>query len=577
LSDGATQEIANIVGIPANILDRVLMDFTNIVLIQIAIFYCLATLLPTSRSNSSLKIAAIVVLTILSMSWYFMPDLMAKLGIGACIVFLVLPMSLRHRLDSLVNSSQYLAASRLAKQLRWLMPTDGMWTYHHLLRGIALAQMGQIETAREIFEKYQPADVPAQKLLMPSGNEQPALSAIKVSRSSPVGVRTQTEIGRSATALLYRSTDRWHEYIAWVEQRLTLEQLSVDRGTTLVYYLRALAETGDLHRCIVEVDKLERNHQINIQQLHLLKMYILAYCGRVDAVTQSCQRLLSMYPAEVHQFWISTAELAADKIEIATRQLAKLRHTSTDSCIQQDIDWRLSQPLPDLNLLNPTDWEVVAQIEATVRQEAQYGSQIPANAWTPVTTFLIAINAIVFFTELVWQYKSGNQNLSFITWGGLFAPLVMSGQWWRILTANFLHMGILHLGMNMLALLYLGKFVEYRLGSFRYLLAYATAGIGSMAIIAYIDTKWMTQPHVTVGASGAIMGLLGTMGAIHLSGWRQAKAISAARQFQAVLFSVGFQLVFDLTNGHTSIVGHFSGLMLGFLIGLGLVVFGVRD
>jgi rhomboid protease GluP len=132
-------------------------------------------------------------------------------------------------------------------------------------------------------------------------------------------------------------------------------------------------------------------------------------------------------------------------------------------------------------------------------------------------------------------------------------------------------MGILHLGMNMVALLYLGKFVEYRLGSFRYLLAYLIAGLGSMATITYIDTYWIATPQITVGASGAIMGMLGAMGAIHLRGWRQAKVAAAGRQFQAVLFSVGFQLVFDLTNGHTSIVGHFSGLIIGFLVGLGLL------
>jgi len=73
------------------------------------------------------------------------------------------------------------------------------------------------------------------------------------------------------------------------------------------------------------------------------------------------------------------------------------------------------------------------------------------------------------------------------------------------------------------------------------------------------------------------MGILGTMGAIHLSGWRQAKVAAAGRQFQAVLFSVGFQLVFDLTNGHTSIVGHFSGLTIGFLVGLVLLQFGSRE
>jgi rhomboid protease GluP len=155
--------------------------------------------------------------------------------------------------------------------------------------------------------------------------------------------------------------------------------------------------------------------------------------------------------------------------------------------------------------------------------------------------------------------------------GGLFAPRVMTGEWWRIITANFLHFGIIHLLMNMLALLYLGKFVEDRLGTFRFTLLYAICGLGSMLTVTYVDLH-SPKPPLTVGASGAIMGLLGVMGAIHLLGWHQGKSKSAAREFRAVLFSVGFQFVFDLANGHTSIVGHLSGLVVGFLVGLGLLL-----
>jgi rhomboid protease GluP len=553
------------------------MDFTSIVLVQIAIFYCLATLLPTSRSNSSLKIAAIVVLTILSTSWYYRPDLMVKIGIGAWIVLVLVPMWLLHRLESLVASSDYLAASKLAKQIRWIIPTDGMWNYHHLLGGLALAQRGQIDRADEIFERYQPSD-PLRQSSSQSLEIGQSLALTNYRRpNSGLRRHQSTAIGTAATALLYRSTDRWHEYITWVQEQLTPERLSTARGTTLVYYLRAFAETGDLRRCIAEVNKVDRDGQLNTQNLNVLKMYILAFCGRTEAVSQLCQSLLTMYSSEVHQFWISTAELAVGQLEPATQELARLKQESKDSCIRQDIDWRLSQPLPDLHKLNPIDWETVDRFEATVLQDARYGSQTPDRAATPVTNLLIAMNVLVFGAELFWQFRSGDREFSFIPWGGLAAPLVVAGQWWRIATANFLHMGILHLGMNMLALLFLGKFVEYRLGSWRYLFAYLLAGLGSMATITYIDTRWMTEPHITVGASGAIMGMLGTMGAIHLRGWRTAKVAAAGRQFQTVLFSVGFQLVFDITNGHTSIVGHFSGLIIGFLVGLVLLQFGGKD
>jgi rhomboid protease GluP len=522
------------------------MDFTSIVLIQIAIFSCVTTLLPTSRSNSSIKIGAIAVLTILAMSWHVVPQQAAKIGIGAWVGLLLLPMSLMYRLESLVASSKYLAASQLAMWLRWLLPTDGMWNYHHLLRGIALAQTGQIQASDQIFTKY---------------NDD------------------RTEIGRSATALLYRSTDRWHEYITWVKDRLMLSPLNrlPQREMTLVYYLRALAEIGDLPGCIAEFTKLAGNRQINPQQLNLLQMYILAYCGRIEAVTQLDRGALSMYPDAIRQFWIGTAELAAGNVQVAKTQLANIRALTTDSCIQQDIAWRLSQSLPDLTALTPADWKIVTQIETITEQEMKYGSQTPRDISTPATNLLIWINILIFGAELVWQSQTGNRAASFIPWGGLAAPLVIAGEWWRIMTANFLHMGILHLGMNMLALLYLGKFVEYRLGTIRFSIAYLLAGLGSMAIITYVDTRWLTEPHITVGASGAIMGLLGTMGAIHLVGWRRGKATSAARQLKVVLVSVGFQLVFDLTNGHTSIVGHFSGLIVGFLVGLVLLLFGTRS
>jgi rhomboid protease GluP len=547
------------------------MNFTNIVLVQIAIFYCLAILLPTSRSNSSLKIAAIVVLMILSMSWYYQPALMIEIGIGAWIGLLLFPMMLLRRLEFLVRNSQYLGASRLARWLRWLIPTDGMWTYHHLLAGIALAQAGQLDAATEIFDRYQPGNILGK-------------------RSSK-----QTDLGRSVTALLYRSTDRWQEYIVWMQAQMTQlrlpsSELGValgNRGTTLVYYLRALAETGDLRRCIAEVAKLDRSGQINSQSLNTLKLYILAYCGRVEVVEQSCLSLLATESADVHQFWIGTAELAAGDVESATQQLIQLRQQTRDSCIWQDIEWRLSQPLPDLAKLNQFDWETVAQMEATVGQDTRYNSQTPIDAVTPVTNALIAINVLVFGVELLWQLKTGHQDFStnlwsgdkdatFNLWGGLTASLVLAGQWWRIMTANFLHMGIVHLGLNMLGLFYLGKFVEHRLGSWRYLFAYLMAGFGSMAAIVYVDTKLMI-PNTTVGASGAIMGMLGTMGAIHLSGWRQSKVAAAGQQFQTVMFSVGLQLVFDITNGHTSIVGHFSGLIIGFLVGMVLLQFGPKD
>lgn len=187
-----------------------------------------------------------------------------------------------------------------------------------------------------------------------------------------------------------------------------------------------------------------------------------------------------------------------------------------------------------------------------------------------MTNFLIAINVLIFGAEIFWKSPS-QPKMSLIELGGLFAPQVMAGEWWRVITANFIHLGILHLLMNMLALMWLGKFVEDSLGTFRFTLLYVICGLGSMLTITYIDLQSL-KPPVTVGASGAIMGIFGVMGAIHLLGWHKGKSKSAAKEFRGVLFGVGFQLAFDLVNGHTSIVGHLSGFAIGFLVGLGLLI-----
>ncbi len=187
-----------------------------------------------------------------------------------------------------------------------------------------------------------------------------------------------------------------------------------------------------------------------------------------------------------------------------------------------------------------------------------------------MTNFLIVINVLIFGAEIFWKSPI-YPKMSFIELGGLFAPQVMAGEWWRIITANFIHLGILHLSMNMLALMWLGKFVEDSLGTFRLSLLYTICGLGSMLTITYVDLQSL-KPPVTVGASGAIMGLLGVMGAIHLLGWQKGKSPSAAREFRGVLFGVGFQLAFDIAHGHTSIVGHLSGFVIGFLVGLGLLI-----
>ena len=129
----------------------------------------------------------------------------------------------------------------------------------------------------------------------------------------------------------------------------------------------------------------------------------------------------------------------------------------------------------------------------------------------PATMILVALNVIAF----VWEVASGtdlNDNYSLIAHGALVGSLVIGQhEWWRIVTCAFMHGGLVHLALNMFALLQLGTFVESVLGSWRMAAIYMISLFGGGLAVTYFNPD-----NPTVGASGAIFGLFGALVAIGL-------------------------------------------------------------
>ncbi len=125
----------------------------------------------------------------------------------------------------------------------------------------------------------------------------------------------------------------------------------------------------------------------------------------------------------------------------------------------------------------------------------------------------------------VEEALGGSENLdNLYRLGALIPEAVFAGEWWRILSANFLHLNWLHLSANMLGLYVLGRIVEARLGIIRFLIAYFFSGVGSMITIAVLSIVTQVPELICVGASGAIMGLLGVIAAILTRGWRRERS-----------------------------------------------------
>ena len=186
-----------------------------------------------------------------------------------------------------------------------------------------------------------------------------------------------------------------------------------------------------------------------------------------------------------------------------------------------------------------------------------------------LTYLIILVNFIVFQQENQW---GGTENLQTLhTLGALTTQDVLKGEWWRVVTANFLHHGWFHLGANMLGLYYMGSIIESYLGRIRYLLIYFASGCLSMLLMVFYFLKIGEPQTLLVGASAAIMGLIGAMGAIFLQDWWQEKSSLARQRFMFVLLVVGIQFLIDYNTPHVSLISHVFGLIIGFMVGLILI------
>jgi membrane associated rhomboid family serine protease len=188
-----------------------------------------------------------------------------------------------------------------------------------------------------------------------------------------------------------------------------------------------------------------------------------------------------------------------------------------------------------------------------------------------LTLALIAINVGVAVVEFASGSNASFTNNKIFEDGALFASAYSStghligvahGQWWRLFTSMFLHANFFHLATNMYSLFFVGSILEHVIGRWRFLLLYLTAGlVGSAG--ALVD-----KPLVpTVGASGAIFGLLGALLVLERRG-----NISTGGQI-AGLIVLNLVITFVFSS-YISVGAHVGGLIGGIVVMIAFLRFG---
>jgi rhomboid protease GluP len=199
------------------------------------------------------------------------------------------------------------------------------------------------------------------------------------------------------------------------------------------------------------------------------------------------------------------------------------------------------------------------------KADAEFGAKLIAQSPSfPITIVLVAINTLVFIATLIagaeWLIPVGKMQ---IAWGSNFGPYTTDGEWWRLFTSVFIHFGIAHLVLNMIALVMFGPLVERLYSSVNYLLIYLLAGIaGSLASLSW-------RPEInSAGASGAIFGILGALLAVQLrAGGTFPPDILRPIRNTALLF-LGWSVYAALKYKGIDNAAHLGGLAAGFLLGL---------
>ncbi len=174
-----------------------------------------------------------------------------------------------------------------------------------------------------------------------------------------------------------------------------------------------------------------------------------------------------------------------------------------------------------------------------------------------VTYVLIGINVAVFLVELVLQYVLGwPYGQTILTLGAKENLLITSGQYWRLLTACFLHANFMHIVSNLIGLYFWGPHAEVLFGRARYLLVYLASGLFG-SLLSYAASEPLS---VSVGASGAIFGIFG---ALLYFRTRHKQVFDQVFGMQVVVF-IGLNLLNGFLSTGIDNLGHIGGLVGGF-------------
>jgi rhomboid protease GluP len=465
------------------------------------------------------------------------PDRAGRIAALPWLLLFVVPGLGARLLAGLMARRAMGAASVLSRILALLHPFDGWREQPEYLRALEALHAGRLEETRARLTALSRHDGP---------------------------------VGWDARAQCHRLDGTWAELLDWIaghpRKAVLLTNASIAAG-----WLRALGETGDLPGLVDAYARLAAEAKADLEEVVVPVggLFLAAFSGRpaaVDALVAE-DRLPGFSP-EILRFWRATALQAAGDPAAANAELEALRLASEGS-VRVAAKRRIDVPLPEAPPLDP---EREGRIDDLLSRAAHgvEGFGLAGRHAPAVATFgLMAVIAGVF----TLQIPGGTTDIeNLVRMGALLLPAeLMDGQWWRLLTANLLHFGLLHLLVNLGALWYFGRHLEQALGRVRYVLLFILSGPLALAIVVALAPLSGPEPRIVVGASAAVLAVVGATGVDLLRRYLEKRTATLKRDLFGLGLVLVAQVAFDLSTPQVGFTGHAAGMFCGVVLGFVLL------
>lgn len=276
------------------------------------------------------------------------------------------------------------------------------------------------------------------------------------------------------------------------------------------------------------------------------------------------KKIMNRIKLKTFSFSLNTLSLFMDlgeDVELLSNNIINCVKVNDEKDIK--LSKEITEAYPDIKdklTFNEKGVELFAKITNDINKknmkDAKEAEEVFKEKTPYVTYALLIINVIIFI--LMYIIGDGSEDINtLVNFGALAKDLVFNGEYYRLITSAFIHIGVIHLIFNMYALYILGKDIESYFGSIKYTFIYLTSAlIGSLLSLVF-----MADYSVSAGASGAIFGLMGSLLYFGYN-YRVTLNNSITKQILPIIF---LNLLIGFTSSGINNYAHIGGLLGGYI------------